>query len=457
MPFDDRHLSTLPRHIVKSCVEFVHQGAVHPPPDVKVRAFSAVWSAMQRGVDPFDPFAGTDGAVTGVSSPQDALPASKSQDHHGPIVANTIATIEGSSTAFGSRISREFGGTPQEKGTSSTAFKTFWDRDPGAISAFNLYATMTAMSVYRGFSSEELRLIDYTQGRRFRNDSSETSGFGASEFGGFCFSSSSDDQPKGLQNAEDEINARVMAARAEIRLRLVKEAKIVIQKRADRMREVFERNLKEGQAKYREKLNQEHQKELQELEALRLAYQPLNLGDNDAAGSTGNIQRIRDSGIMNNVPALALELMMQHSESKDLVSELAQILITPIDTSSLYHCCRGSSEEVTVSQVDEDAATSIPSLIRERGILKAKLETLEGRIEWHETLERVAEEKLQAALSRTSQLEGSIIEQEQKNAEQEVTLAEQTRRLKQAQLDIEVTRRFLLEEYQRLERSTPQA
>jgi nuclear pore complex protein Nup98-Nup96 len=87
-----------------------------------------------------------------------------------------------SNTAFGS--GSPFGGG-QNNGTGSAPFAPHIEKEPNSTGS-NAYQSISAIPAYQKFSLEELRLVDYTQGRKYGNQSGQAGAFGASTgFGGF--------------------------------------------------------------------------------------------------------------------------------------------------------------------------------------------------------------------------------------------------------------------------------
>ncbi|KAF2460468.1 nuclear protein 96-domain-containing protein [Lineolata rhizophorae] len=87
--------------------------------------------------------------------------------------------------AFGSGASTTFGNTATNNGTGGTPFQPFSEKDP-ATTGSNQYQSITFQQPYQGFSFEELRLVDYNQGRKYGNQNGQAGAFGTSTgFGGF--------------------------------------------------------------------------------------------------------------------------------------------------------------------------------------------------------------------------------------------------------------------------------
>ncbi|KAI5206092.1 hypothetical protein E4T39_02718 [Aureobasidium subglaciale] len=78
---------------------------------------------------------------------------------------------------------------PTNNGTANTPFSPFIEKD-NATSANSHYQSITFMQPYQAFSFEELRLADYTAGRKFGNSNGQAGAFGQSTgFGGSGFNS----------------------------------------------------------------------------------------------------------------------------------------------------------------------------------------------------------------------------------------------------------------------------
>ncbi|OCK77195.1 hypothetical protein K432DRAFT_334357 [Lepidopterella palustris CBS 459.81] len=97
--------------------------------------------------------------------------------------ANTGTTGFGvSSTGFGASNQQA-----SNNGTATTPFNAFIEKDggqPGSQSQH--YQTITMQQPYQNWSLEELRLADYSQGRRFGNQNGQAGAFGQNTgFGGF--------------------------------------------------------------------------------------------------------------------------------------------------------------------------------------------------------------------------------------------------------------------------------
>jgi nuclear pore complex protein Nup98-Nup96 len=95
----------------------------------------------------------------------------------------------GSSTsAFGAPQSTALGGATGDcQGTGNVPFQPFIEKEPNSsTNQQNSFQSISFQQPYQKFSPEELRLADYTQGRRYGNQSNQPGAFGASSgFGSF--------------------------------------------------------------------------------------------------------------------------------------------------------------------------------------------------------------------------------------------------------------------------------
>jgi nuclear pore complex protein Nup98-Nup96 len=95
------------------------------------------------------------------------------------------------STGFGtSNTSGGFGAGASNiapnNGTGTTPFQAIQEKEAGNANSQAQYQTITFMQPYQNFSLEELRSVDYNQGRRFGNQNGQGGAFGQSTgFGGF--------------------------------------------------------------------------------------------------------------------------------------------------------------------------------------------------------------------------------------------------------------------------------
>jgi nuclear pore complex protein Nup98-Nup96 len=89
-------------------------------------------------------------------------------------------------TAFGSPATSALGGSVGEPpGTGSVPFQAFIEKEPNSTSnQQNAFQSICFQQPYQKFSPEELRLVDYNQGRRYGNASNQPGAFGTSNFGG---------------------------------------------------------------------------------------------------------------------------------------------------------------------------------------------------------------------------------------------------------------------------------
>jgi nuclear pore complex protein Nup98-Nup96 len=93
-----------------------------------------------------------------------------------------------STTTFGNTSSPFGAGNTQNNGTANTANTPFtpMSEKEQASNVTNYYQTITAGPQYNKFSVEELRAVDYSQGRKYGNQSGQSGAFGAAtSFGGF--------------------------------------------------------------------------------------------------------------------------------------------------------------------------------------------------------------------------------------------------------------------------------
>jgi len=94
---------------------------------------------------------------------------------------NTTGGFGGSSGGFGAGAA-----TTQNTGTANTPFQAFTEKDGATGSGQSQYETITFQQPYQKFSLEELRVVDYNQGRRYGNQNGQAGAFGQSTgFGGF--------------------------------------------------------------------------------------------------------------------------------------------------------------------------------------------------------------------------------------------------------------------------------
>ncbi|KAH8666780.1 nuclear protein 96-domain-containing protein [Xylariales sp. PMI_506] len=95
----------------------------------------------------------------------------------------TNTTTFGSGSAFNAPASTALGGPVGDPpGTASTAFNPFVEKESATSSASNSFQNILFQDPYKKWSAEELRLADYTQGRRFGSGGGTSFGSG---FGGF--------------------------------------------------------------------------------------------------------------------------------------------------------------------------------------------------------------------------------------------------------------------------------
>ncbi|KAI5244240.1 hypothetical protein E4T42_07158 [Aureobasidium subglaciale] len=95
----------------------------------------------------------------------------------------------GQVTTTGNGFGNAQAAPPTNNGTASTPFSPFIEKD-NASSTNSHYQSITFMQPYQAFSFEELRLADYTAGRKFGNANGQAGAFGQSTgFGGSAFNS----------------------------------------------------------------------------------------------------------------------------------------------------------------------------------------------------------------------------------------------------------------------------
>jgi nuclear pore complex protein Nup98-Nup96 len=88
--------------------------------------------------------------------------------------------------AFGASGSSPFGGAQTNNGTGSIPFTAHTDKEGAGTNQSNAYQTITAMPAYAKWCTEELRTVDYAQGRKYGNQNGQGGAFGVGTgFGGF--------------------------------------------------------------------------------------------------------------------------------------------------------------------------------------------------------------------------------------------------------------------------------
>jgi nuclear pore complex protein Nup98-Nup96 len=105
---------------------------------------------------------------------------------------NTGGTGFGSGTGGGFGASNTAGGfgtaaaATTNNGTATVPFNAFQEKDTAASGGTQHFQTITFQDPYKNFSLEELRTVDYNQGRRYGNQNGQPGAFGQSTgFGGF--------------------------------------------------------------------------------------------------------------------------------------------------------------------------------------------------------------------------------------------------------------------------------
>jgi nuclear pore complex protein Nup98-Nup96 len=100
--------------------------------------------------------------------------------------ASNTGTGFGASNTTGFQGQQGNQGPQPNNGTASTPFNAFSEKDGNSATAQQQYQTITFQDPYKNYSLEELRSVDYNQGRRFGNQNGQAGAFGQSTgFGGF--------------------------------------------------------------------------------------------------------------------------------------------------------------------------------------------------------------------------------------------------------------------------------
>lgn len=98
----------------------------------------------------------------------------------------------GTTSGFGATTSNAFGGSGTAlggavgdcQGTAAVPFSAFTEKEPNSsTNQSNAFQNICFQQPYQKFSTEELRLADYVQGRRYGNGSNQPGAFGATNFG----------------------------------------------------------------------------------------------------------------------------------------------------------------------------------------------------------------------------------------------------------------------------------
>ncbi|KAF1813822.1 hypothetical protein P152DRAFT_457191 [Eremomyces bilateralis CBS 781.70] len=93
-------------------------------------------------------------------------------------------TFGASPSAFGGGSGTAFNQPTANNGTGQTQFQVTSEKDGASGTA--QYQSISFMPPYQNFSFEELRVVDYSQGRKYGNENGQAGGFGKSTgFGGF--------------------------------------------------------------------------------------------------------------------------------------------------------------------------------------------------------------------------------------------------------------------------------
>lgn len=137
------------------------------------------------------PFGGgnTSGGLFGAAKPAFGGTSTTNNNPFGGSSTSTPAFGGGAATGgFGSPASTALGGGPagECQGTGSVPFQAFIEKEPNSTSnQQNSFQSISFQQPYQKFSPEELRLADYTQGRKFGNSNGQAGAFGTSTgFGG---------------------------------------------------------------------------------------------------------------------------------------------------------------------------------------------------------------------------------------------------------------------------------
>ncbi|KAL2075325.1 hypothetical protein VTL71DRAFT_268 [Oculimacula yallundae] len=137
------------------------------------------------------PFGGgnttTGGGLFGQNKPAFGAAATPASNPFG--AAATSSPFGGGSTgAFGAPQSTALTttGAGECQGTGNVPFQPFVEKEPNSSSnQQNSFQSICFQQPYQKFSPEELRLVDYAQGRKYGNSNNQPGAFGASNFGGF--------------------------------------------------------------------------------------------------------------------------------------------------------------------------------------------------------------------------------------------------------------------------------
>ncbi|KAH9864074.1 hypothetical protein J1614_010007 [Plenodomus biglobosus] len=139
----------------------------------------------------FGATANTGGSLFGQNKPATGFGASStggsglfggsSTGGFGATNTNTTGGFGASAGGFGAGAA-----ATQNTGTANTPFQAFTEKDGTTGNAQSQYQTITFQQPYQNFSLEELRVVDYNQGRRYGNQNGQAGAFGQNTgFGGF--------------------------------------------------------------------------------------------------------------------------------------------------------------------------------------------------------------------------------------------------------------------------------
>ena len=154
-------------------------------------------------------FGGFGGASTGgFGAASNSAFGSSSKPAFGASTSNNLFGGSTSNPAFGGTTQPATGfgsGSPfssnqQNNGTGTTPFSPHTEKEPNSAQS-NTFQTISAMPAYNKYSLDELRCVDYAQGRKYGNQSGQAGAFGTSTgFGGFGSSNTNTTNAFGASN-----------------------------------------------------------------------------------------------------------------------------------------------------------------------------------------------------------------------------------------------------------------
>lgn len=148
--------------------------------------FGGFGSTPAATSSPFGASSSTGGGLFGASKPAFGSTTPASTNPFGG--AATSTPFGGTPSAFGAPASTALGGNTGDcQGTGSVPFQPTIEKEPNSnTNQQNSFQSISFQQPYSKFSPEELRLADYSQGRRYGNASNQAGAFGANtNFGGF--------------------------------------------------------------------------------------------------------------------------------------------------------------------------------------------------------------------------------------------------------------------------------